>query len=110
LLDSLLGYLVGCPAARCQAEPVLLISADPAAADQIVHCGGQLGRVAAQERFQRLGELGGTGRAAGERVEHLPVPAGQLIGGEGPAEAVVDQPVEVLEPVADRPVGVGRPR
>ena len=82
MLDSFLGYLVGCPVVRCKAEPPVLITADPAAADEIVHRGGLLDRVAAQERFQSRGELGGTGRAERGGVEHLPVPAGQLIGGE----------------------------
>lgn len=77
--------------------------ADPAAVDEVGLCRGLPGRVVAQERGQGFAEVGGTGWALRERIENLPVPAGEPLTGEGSAEGVFDQPVEVLEPVPDRP-------
>src|SRR5262245_66267224 len=98
---------MGGPAVPGEAQPAVVVTADPVAAGEIGHNRGLPGLVVAQEGLQRFGELGVTGRIMGERVENLPVPAGESLLDEGPAEGVLDQPVEVFEPVADRPVAGG---
>jgi hypothetical protein len=66
---------MGGAAVSGEAQPAVVVTADPVAADEIGHNRGLLNLVVVQEGLQRLGELGVTGRITGERVENLPVPA-----------------------------------
>src|SRR5262249_58172838 len=61
-------------------------------------------RARAPEGAQRVGQRSGAERGLPHDVHDLPMAAGEVLFRQGPLGGLVDEPVQVLEPVADGPL------
>jgi hypothetical protein len=102
LLDVVLDRLVCTPSFSRQLEEPTVCASEPCAADELVDKLAEPLRIVTLEQPERRLELPEHQGRGGDRVQQLPASSRQAVRGELFLEGVLDQPVEVLEPVADR--------
>jgi hypothetical protein len=102
LLDVILDRMVRTPSFSRQLEEPTVSASEPCAADELVDKLAKPVRIVTLEQAERRLELPEQHGRRGDRVQQLPASSRQAVRGELFLERVLDQPVEVLEPVADR--------
>src|SRR5699024_6620742 len=83
---------------------------DPTTLTQLIHHRGHRTLVLVQERNEPAIQIGDRSLLLTQRTQHLPVATPQRIRRQNPLEIILDQPVQMLEPIADRKLGHGTPR